>query len=206
MEVLYHLLRLTLGILCLAVARRTRHWYFACSGIALLIPAAVYDPLYWRIIWLPVETVRLLLAIGLSISTVMEDCLMIYDRERDMMLACGTTVGVSICLAGWLWMPENWFQAMVTIREYAYVTLVGITVFSWIWLRWIRPIPVALMMPAWCWWVIFSALMAAGGMGGLIWTVLPMKREIWYAIGDIGLAGQALVAVVLLMSLHPREA
>ena len=89
---------------------------------------------------------------------------MIYDREQDMMLACGTTVGVSICLAGWLWMPENWFQAMVTIREYAYVTLVGITVFSWIWLRWIRPIPVALMMPAWCWWVIFR-VDGGGGNG-----------------------------------------
>lgn len=183
-----------------------RSWYFAVSGLGLLIPAAVYSPQYWRILWLPIETVRLMLAVGLSVSTVMEACFMIYDRERDMMLAFGTTAGVAICLAGWLWMPENWFQSMVTIREYAYLVLACLMVCSWIWLRLVRPILLPLIMPCWSWWVIFSALMAAGGMGGLLWTALPMKREIWYAIGDIGLAAQALIAVILLMSLHPREA
>lgn len=206
MEPAYHLLRLILGVLCLFVGRRTRFWYFGYSGIALLIPAAVYDPVYWRILWLPIETVRLLLAISLSISLVMDACFLIYDDERDMIMAFSVTAGVAICLAGWLWMPQNWFQSMVTIRQYAYLALLGMTVGSWVWLRWIRPVQMALIMPCWSWWVIFSALMSAGGMGGLLWTVLPMKQEVWYAAGDLGLIGQALICSVLLMSLHPREA
>lgn len=192
--------------MCLAVGRRARSWYFAISALALIIPAAVYDPQYWRFVWLPIETGRLLLAIALSISLVMDACFLIYDHERDMMLGFGVATGLAICAAGWLWMPENWFQAMVTIREYTYLSLAGMTVCSWIWLRWIRPIRLALIVPAWCWWVTFSALMAAGGMGGMLWVIFPMKREIWYAIGDLGLAGQTLIATVLLMSLHPREA
>ena len=208
MEVLYLLCRPVLAVLCLLLFRKLRFWYFAVSAVALIIPANLYSAAYWRVIWTPIEIVRLGLAIMLSLQLFDVTTTMLRDRERHAVIGFGMSAGIAICLVAWLWQPENWFQGFASIRQYAYLSMACGFLCTWVWLRWIRPVPVAFIYGSWALWLIWAVLMSSTGKGGLLWTVTPWHggSNAYYAASIVGMIGQGLIAVSCLKSLHPRQA
>lgn len=201
---LYAPLRLLLALLSGCVAIITRRLYFAVTCFALIIPSPA-TPAHWRTIWLPVETLRLALAIGLSASLIIKQH-RILIAERRLIVGFGFSAGLALCLCGWLWIPQDWFEVAVTVRQYLYLMLATVTIGWWVRL-WVRPVLSPVLLPCWCWWLFFGMLMASGGKGGLLWTVFKWKggAETWALVGDIGYVGQILVACWLLMSLYAGE-
>lgn len=196
----YELTRVVLGLTCLAVFCRLYRSYFLISGVALLIPQSLYSPIYWREIWLPVETIRLVAAIWLSAS-LLARVRPLSKQEHRSIIGFGLCAGIGLATAAWLWKPENGFQVATTIRQYAYLILTMLMC-GWCARHWVRPTPISPLTGLWCWWLACATVMACGGRSGLL-RELPIWREgeSWQAVGIAGMAGQALIALRLL-TLH----
>lgn len=202
MTLAYELLRIVLGLACLAVFFRIRSPYFLASAVSLLIPQSLYSPDYWREIWLPVEAARLIAAICLS-AALLARPRELSSQEYRAIIAFGLSAGISVTLSAWLWEPENAFQVAVSIRQYAYLIL-SVVMVGW-WARhWVRPTPISPLTGLWCWWIACATVMAAGGKGGLL-RELPWWQEnvSWAAVGVVGMTGQSLIAALL--AFHTRK-
>lgn len=178
----YHALRLTLALLqlslCVRIVRR-KAGYLLVFGLCMYadaigngIPADLYRGGWWRRVWLPLAIVRLALAICTSIDLFAFLRSRTVREERRLLLAWSALIGVMIMSAGWLWIPKDWFQAVITGRQYILMGLCAGTSAAWVYVRWLRPISA----PP----VDSKNLLIMQGV-----TTLP-----WSKTGDLGAAGR----------------
>ncbi len=202
----YPILRLLLSALCIPVAWQLRSWYFAATAICLAIPQSLYSAPYWRETWLPLESIRLVLAIWLSASLIFQHG-RIHPKERNLTILFGLCIGVALCAVGWLLRPENNFQIAMTVREYCYLALSIAVVSWWVRLRWIRSLWLPPIAGLWCLWLVVTAISSTAGKGGLMWALLPWSggHAAWILVGCISSGLKCLVCVSLLISLYLSE-
>lgn len=207
----YEFIRYVLALLCGLAAWRLRAWYFAVSAIALAIPQSLYDPNYWRELWLPIEAIRLILATGFTVWIIRSSSRKALLRgERDTVFLFGASVGLFLVSASWLWIPQNAFQSALTLRQYVYLVLTAISVCWWLWTRHIRPalIPIESDQLAllWALWLAFTTISASAGKGGLFWQVTPWVQgaKTWAVVGMVDVFAKCLIAA-LLITFQPRK-
>jgi hypothetical protein len=199
---IYFTIRFILALLCAAVFLRIRKSYFLISSISLLLPQSLYDPHYWRGIWLPIETVRFIAAVSLS-AFLLRRSRHLSRQEHRAIIGFGLCAGIGVTLAAWLWRPENGFQMAVIIRQYLYFILCTLMTGWWV-RHWVRPPAASPLAGYWCWWLMCATLMAAGGKGGLLREFSGWREGLsWQAIGIAGMLGQALIAALL--AFHPGQ-
>jgi len=211
-------LRFVLGcveaLLCLRIHRsrlRTPPAFFACMAFcacADLLPAFPWMPGWWRLIWAPLATIRLMLAIaasagifswGIDITwrgiVVSLQCAsaQMYAEERTNLLLFAAAAGALPAVAGFHWQPTNGFQGFAILRQYAALALAAGFSAAWYYARSMRPLQIAPAIARhgllWACWLWSGVLMAITTKGGLLWLLAPWEGHLWLwrLVSDIGL-------------------
>ena len=184
--------------------------YLKFMAFYQLLPQAIFSPLYWRSIWLPLEMVQIVLAwqVSTKLFALATDC-KTYWWERVNILIFGACIGGAFILLTWQWHPANEFQAMVLISQYYHIGLFTgwSVIFAWFW--YLRPIgctsQVIRLIMFWSVWLACQCLMSLTGRSCLLWTILNPSNGLWWSrlITDISMLVQT--AFILWCSMYFRS-
>lgn len=214
----YYFLRAVLGsvetVLCAHIWRhriRTPPVFLPCLALcamADLLPAYPWLPEWWRYIWAPLATLRLILAILASVGlfsasqdtywrgvvvSLTSAAAQMYSGERRKLFLFALATGCLPVAAGFHWWPENSLQAFAILRQYIALALAAGFSAAWCYVRFMRPlqIPPAIAQQGalWAVWLWTGAMMASTAKGGLLWLVAPWEGGLWLwrAVSDAGL-------------------
>lgn len=189
----YQCFRIVVGVaeLCLAglIVKRnvggllTLALFLYWTGVSDVIPAMVENPYWWRLVWLPLAAIRLILAVAVSLELIFTVRL---KAERRWLFAFAGCIAGMIEFAGWKFAPSNTFQALAILRQYALLGIAGASWSAWWYLRKIRQTDAASgwsFGSTWIAWSVVSFLGSVNTRGGLLWAVFEWKggRTIWIA-------------------------
>ena len=197
---------------CLAelwlISRRPGRWITAlllASAAFHAIPAAMFSPWWLRAVQTPLLAALLALSIAVSFSMFGW-----YDM-RWHLLAAAVAGGCIPVLAGWLWNPENWYQAMMLVRQYAVIALATGFWLAWAWVRHLEPVEGQQAAPLGLWllWLAAGIPEAISTKGGMLWAVLPWHDGLgyWRLANALALAVRLTVVIAWAVSLRqPSDA
>lgn len=183
------------------------------DGIAHLMPAELDNPMWWRYAWAPLAILRLALAAGVSVDLFRFLHARTHRAERRLIGALAGSAAGLLIVAGWDWTPENWFQAVAAIRQYALLGLAAGTSAAWAYLSTIRPIDAPSLVRRharlWCAWLWLSVAGASTAKGGLWWRIYRWEdgAGTWRAGADAVLVCMLILILGWWVSLRtPRSA
>lgn len=192
----------SLGFLATTRVPRQLRSYCAFVALCQLIPQQLYAAEYWRRVWLPLECIQAALAL-LVCATLFRRLTegRTYPDERTKILLASGSLAICLVLVGWLWVPQNWFQQAVTVRQYYRLGLLTSAMVVVLWFTWLRPVAVDRSTRALCaFWLVWLACqfaMSTTGAGGLLWVVAEWKGGLntARAVADTAMVVQIVAAV-----------
>lgn len=235
----FYALRFALSALQFHLARRIRQRdigrlaLFAVAmvaeGVANLVPIYPHSRVWWAWIFAPLATVRLLLAVAVTIDLFGFLRNRTHPHERLAFAGLGLVVGIGG--AGWHWAPANWLDTFTATRQYGLLALAFGATGMWAWTRFGRPVyeaptlkriewygklipttvpvfvPVLkicgpVQIPAWLSWLWLAFAMSSTGAGGLARFVFRWRGQAWRTAGDVMIGLEIVMVAWWLFSLR----
>ncbi len=214
----YQILRLVLGvaesIVAYMVVRRSVGYCFGCGILMFFSAAYNISPSYvnedfWKHY---IQTPCLLFLLALTASATLDIFAFLrrrtFPRERGMLLTASVTIGCVPVFAGWMWHPENLYQALMIARQYILIGLAAGYASAWIWVTCARPVAMEKGLRwhgrIWTVWLSCAAVLATTTKGGLWWQVFKWEdgENSWRAASDVLLLGQITLCVMMVVNLQ----
>ncbi len=209
----YQILRLCLGIAESIVAYMVvRKNIGYCFGLGILMffsaayniaPSYAEEPLWKHYI----QTPCLLLFLGLTVAVTLDQFAFLrrrtFPRERGMLFSSACAIGCVPISAGWIWHPDNSYQALMLARQYILIGLAAGYASAWVWVTAAKPVsmeqPVRRQGGIWVAWLAVASLLASTTQGGLWWQVFRRDGgESAWRIGSEVLMGVQIGLCVLM--------
>lgn len=108
------------------------------EGVANLVPIYPHSREWWAWIFAPLATVRLLLAVAVTVDLFGFLRNRTHPHERLAFAGLGLVVGFGG--AGWHWAPANWLDTFTAARQYGLLALAFGASGMWAWTRFGRPV------------------------------------------------------------------
>ncbi len=217
-HVMFHAVRFSLGVGMAAIGisawRRNSGTLFGFSiwcllaGIFGIFPAFPAEEWWKYYVQFPILAIGLPLILLSSIDVFGFLPRHTYPQERALLAAGAFLVGMVPVVTGWLWLPENWYQAFMLSRQFALVAISTAYWAAWLWVSWIRPvqIPVDIRAHGWIWgaWLSVMVVMASTTKGGLWWVMFRWSgaESIWLAVFYVTAAAQIIIICLLGLNLR----
>lgn len=193
-------------LLCAKLPRELRNY---CWFMLLyqFIPQNLHSAGWWRTVWLPLEVVNTILGAAVCVELWnMATHKVTFWEERTTLLLCAAFTASTVCLAWSHWIPKNWFQSFVTVREYYRIGLMVVAFVVVARVCWIDPVAMKpatrRMVTFWLLWLTCLAVTGTAGEGGIAWRFLGQTDWNWMMLRTVPTAIRIVSAVCLFFSLR----
>lgn len=189
------------------------------EGIANLVPIYPHSRTWWAWIFAPLATVRLLLAVAVTVDLFGFLRNQTHPHERLAFAGLGLMVGIGG--AGWHWAPANWLDTFTAARQYGLLALAFGATGMWAWTRFGRPVyeaprlvrDVTLtfyrhypdVLTSWLLWLWLAFAMSSTGAGGLARFVFRWRGQAWRTAGDVMIGLEIVMVAWWLFSLRQTK-
>lgn len=210
-------LRLLLGLLQIVLAvqiKRSHIGYLFWFGVTMYVGATInmaalfHTPDTYRVL---IQAPQMLMWLCLLVLTSGDLFRLLLSRtyieERRALWGFSCWTACVLVGLGWIWRPENSFQALAIGVQYATLGTLISTITAWSIVAWRKPVDRLSRLTIlhgwlWCGWLGLATVSAATCKGGLYWMVMP-RLPAWYTTTRLSLLGcMCLLTSAYLLSLR----
>lgn len=178
------------------------------SGIWNIAPAFPRNEVWKHWLQIPVTVATLALTIAATVEIFAFMRRRTFREERILLARMALIIAAIPIVAGWFWAAENWYQAVMIARQYAFVGLTAGFAGAWVWVTDVRPIriesPIESHGDLWILWLFDAAALSSTTKGGIFWQVFPREggEPIWRLASDALLFAQIWCCIGFALNLY----
>lgn len=214
----YHVTRLFLGVaeavVSFTVLRKNVGYCFG-FGVSMFFSATYHiSPSFPRdAAWkYAIQTPYVIALLWLTIAATLEIFAFLkrktFPRERGLLFTASAAIGVMPVMAGWIWHPENPYQALMIARQYVLIGFAAGYASAWTWVTCVRPVKMSASLRAhgrlWRSWLIVSAALSSTAKGGLWWRLFDWSggERAWSIGSSAMMLAQIFLCVLFVLNLR----